>query len=132
MTHPQQNRPRVVLIDDHPRVLRALSRFLQDSCDVVATADSGEQGIEIVVCLAPDVVIVDLTMLDMDGLEVCRRIKQSAPQTDVIILTAFDDEQVKNAAFQAGASAFVAKHAAAGALQSIIQGLTKKKTGGGP
>ena len=75
MMWSQQYRPRVVLVDDHASVLRALSRFLGSTCEVVATVDNGQQAIEAAVKLKPDVMVVDLTMLEMNGLEICRRVK---------------------------------------------------------
>ena len=60
-------------------------------------------------------------MPDIDGLEVCRRVKRVAPQTHVIVVTAFDDTLVQTAALEAGASAFVPKHAAPGALATTIR-----------
>jgi two-component system, NarL family, response regulator DevR len=58
---------------------------------------------------------------DLDGLDVCRRVKQSAPETDVVIVTAFDDGHVEAIAIQDGASAFVPKHSAAATLERTIQ-----------
>ena len=123
-------RPRVVLADDHPSVLRALSRLLESACEVVASVDNGQQAIEAAIRLKPDVLVVDLMMPEMDGLEVCRRMKDAAPQTEVVILTAFVDPYIEKVAFQTGASAFVAKHAASGELASTIQRLVEKKQSG--
>ncbi|HET7085132.1 MAG TPA: response regulator transcription factor [Rhizomicrobium sp.] len=116
-----------MLVDDHPEVLRGLSRLLERGCEIVASVDNGEQALEAAVRLMPDVMVVDLTMPDMDGLEVCRRMQKSAPETEVIILTAFDDRHVELAALRAGASAFVAKHAAPATLEGEIQRLAEKK-----
>ena len=130
MTKSRPYRPRVMLVDDHPQVLRGLSRLLGPSCDIVAGEAGGEQAIETAIRLMPDVMVVDLTMQEMDGLEICRRVKQSAPEIDVIILTAFDDKEVAAAAFMAGALEFVAKHGAAGTLDGIILRLVEKKRSG--
>jgi len=130
MTRLRHDRPRVVLVDDHPQVLKALSRLLGKTCDVVASLGNAEQAIETAAMLKPDVMVVDLTMPEIDGLEVCRRVKNFAPEMDVIILTAFSDEHVEKAAYQAGASAFVAKHDAAVTLEGTIQRLMEKKQSG--
>lgn len=119
-----------MLVDDHPQVLRGLSRLLGPSCDIVAGVAGGEEAVETAIRLMPDVMVVDLTMQEMDGLEVCRRVKQSVPETDVIILTAYDDKQVAAAAFEAGASEFVPKPDAATALEGIILRLVEKKRSG--
>lgn len=96
----------------------------------MASVGNGVQGIETAVSLMPDVMVVDLVMLEMNGLEVCRHMKKLAPETDVILLTAFDDEHMEAAAFQAGASAFMAKHNASGMLGSTIQRLVEKRQSG--
>jgi DNA-binding NarL/FixJ family response regulator len=111
-----------VLVDDHPHVLAAFGRLLSSSCEVVGSVSNGRDAIEAVMTLRPDVLVADLMMPEMDGLEVCRRVKQALPETAVVIVTAFDDAQVQNAAFEAGASAFVPKHAAADALvRTVLQ-----------
>jgi len=113
--------PRIVIADDHPSVLDALCRMLQRGCEIVATAPDGDAAVEAVTRLRPDVLIVDLMMPDIDGLEVCRRVKLAAPQTAVIIVTAFDDKDVEAVALQNGAAAYVPKQAAASALEETIQ-----------
>jgi len=127
MTAAPQDRPRIMLVDDHPGVLRAISRLLDPDCEIVASMDDGARAIESAVRLKPDVMVVDLSMPDMDGLEVCRRMQKAAPETDVIILTAYEDEQVQAAAIQAGAASFVAKHAASSTLLGVIQRMVEKK-----
>jgi CheY-like chemotaxis protein len=120
----------VVIADDHPSMLKAFARLLESSCDVVASVPNGKAAVDAVTSLKPDLLIVDLMMPDLDGLEVCRRVKQTIPETDVIIITAFDDAHVEAVVLQAGASAFVAKHAAAGSLKPAIQRiLTARRSG---
>jgi DNA-binding NarL/FixJ family response regulator len=114
-------RPRVVLADDHPSVLVAFGRLLRASCDVVASVSDGRAAIEAVDALRPDVLVVDLMMPDLDGLEVCRQVKQASPETHVVIVTASDDTEVEHVALQDGASAFVPKHSAPGILARTIQ-----------
>jgi DNA-binding NarL/FixJ family response regulator len=116
-----QPKPRVVLVDDHPLVLAALDRMLRTSCDVVASVSSGREAIEAVGTFRPDVLVADLMMPDVDGLEVCRRVKRLAPETAVVIITASDDIAVRTAALRDGASAFVPKHLAAETLARTIE-----------
>jgi DNA-binding NarL/FixJ family response regulator len=118
--------PRIVIADDHPAVLDALCRMLQRGCEIVATAPGGNAAIEAVTRLRPDVLIVDLMMPDIDGLEVCRRVKLAVPQTAVIIVTAFDDADVKAVALQNGAAAYVPKQAAASTLEQAIQRIVRE------
>ena len=113
-------RPRVVIADDHPSVRLGFSRLLQPACEVVACVASGQEGVAAVERLHPDVLVVDLMMGDIDGLEVCRRVRRVAADTDIIIVTAFDDERVHKVALQNGATAYVAKHSAASSLEPTI------------
>jgi NarL family two-component system response regulator LiaR len=113
--------PRVVVADDHPSVRIAFDRLLKSSCDVVANVSKGSDIVDIVLDLRPDVLVVDLMMPDVDGLEVCRRVKQAAPETDVIIVTAFEDSRVRAIALRDGASAFVPKAGAAASLERTIR-----------
>ena len=121
MTFQPERRPRVVIADDHPSVLVAFARMLQACCDVVATVATGQEAIDAVERLKPDILLVDLMLPDVDGLVVCRTLKVTAPDTDVVLVTAFDDAQVEATAMHEGASAFVPKHSAAAMLESTIQ-----------
>jgi DNA-binding NarL/FixJ family response regulator len=120
MAFQPERRPRVVIADDHPSVLVAFARMLQPCCDVVATVPNGKEALSAVARLSPDILLVDLMLPDLDGLQVCRSVKQTAPETDVIIVTAFDDEHVQTVAMKDGASAFMPKHAAASTLEHTI------------
>ena len=113
-------KPRVVLVDDHPTVLLSLGNLLRTCCDVVASVSTGAQAVEAVSRLRPDVLVADLMMPDIDGLEVCRRVKRLSPETAVVIITASDDAAVRAAALRDGASAFVPKHLAAETLDRAI------------
>ena len=115
------HRPRVVLVDDHPPVLAALGRILREYCDVIASVSGGCEAIEAVSRLRPDVLLTDLMMSDMDGLEVCRRVKRLMPETEVIIISASDDPAVRAAALRDGASAFISKHLVAETLGRTIE-----------
>jgi DNA-binding NarL/FixJ family response regulator len=120
MGSPQGKRPRIVLADDYPRLLVALRRVLEPSCEVVGSVSSGREAVDAVMTLKPDVVVLDLTLPDLNGLEVCRQIKRIVPETHVVLLTAADDKVLQESAIEAGASGFVAKHSV-GDLTRIIQ-----------
>jgi CheY-like chemotaxis protein len=96
----RERKPRVVLVDDHASVLAALGRMLRESCNVVASVSSGSEAVEAVRRLTPDVLVADLMMPDIDGLEVCRRVKRLVPETAVVIITASDDTVVRAAALR--------------------------------
>jgi two-component system, NarL family, response regulator LiaR len=124
----RDRRPRVVLADDHPSVLTAFGRLLTPRCDVVTSVLAGHAAIEAVTNLRPDVLVVDLMMPDLNGLEVCRRVKAVAPDTAVVIVTAFDDQDVRKIALQDGASAFVPKHSAPSTLEDTILQIVAAKS----
>ena len=119
----QMRRPRVLLADDYPRLVNALHRLLAGSCDVVGSVSGGREAVESAAALKPDVIVLDLTLPDVSGLEVCRQIKLASATTIVVILTAVDDADVRASALQAGASAFVVKQLAARELEGTIQRL---------
>ena len=127
MTTVRPSRPRIVLADDHPHVLGAFGRLLGFSCEVVRSVSNGHDAIEAVVTLRPDVLVADLMMPDMDGLEVCRRVKHAAPETAVVIVTAFGDAKMQKVALEAGASAFIPKHEAADTLEGTVQQIFAEK-----
>jgi CheY-like chemotaxis protein len=110
-----------VIADDHPSMLKAFARLLESFCEVVESVSNGNDAVAAVDRQKPDLLVVDLMMPDLDGLEVCRRVKQARPATHVVIITAFDDAHVESVVLQAGASAFVAKHTAAVCLRATIQ-----------
>ena len=107
---PHQRRPRVLLADDHAGLLAALRRLLALSCEIVGQATDGAALMAAVTALAPDVVVLDVSLPDVNGIEGCRRIRQARPEVKVVILTAADDPGLREKAFEAGASAFVLKH----------------------
>jgi DNA-binding NarL/FixJ family response regulator len=104
------NRPRVLIADDHPGVLATLCRVLNLECDVVGTVGDGAALLDSVAQLAPDVVLVDLNMPGLSGLDVSRQLTQSNPGVRVIVLSGADDAEIAERALAAGASAFFVKH----------------------
>lgn len=102
-------RPRVLLADDHVDVLTALQRLLEPTCDIIGRATDGAALLEAAQALEPDVIVLDLFLPAVDGLEACRRIRQLRPETKVVLLTAADDPDFRRKAFEVGASAFLSK-----------------------
>ena len=78
----------MLLADDYAGILTALRRLLEPSCDVVGSVGDGMAVVEAAATLRPDVVVVDLAIPRLNGLEACRRIKDARPETKVVILTA--------------------------------------------
>jgi DNA-binding NarL/FixJ family response regulator len=110
---PEQTRPRVLLADDHVGVLTTVRRLLASSYDVLDGVTTGYALIEAALKLKPELVVVDIAMPDINGIEVCRQIKRMMPEIRVVILTGSNDAQVRQKAFEVGASGFVLKYAMA-------------------
>ena len=102
-------KPRVLIADDHPDLVKAVTRVLALDYDVVGVASDGSAVLDAAARLTPDAVIVDLNLPDLSGLEVCRRIMQVHHETKVIIFTAMDDPSLRRRALEIGAAAFVCK-----------------------
>jgi len=119
---------RVLLADDHP-IMRAGIRLLlenESDIDIVGEADNGLKAVEMTQSLRPDVVIMDISMPDLDGFEATRRICQSCPNTRVLVLTMYDSEEHFFEILKAGAVGYVPKKAAPtdliSALRSVYAG----------
>ena len=104
---------RVVLVDDHPVVLGGLRALLDSLPDfeVVGQATDGEAGVREVVLTKPDVVLMDIRMPGIDGLEATRRIRESTEGVAVLVLTMFDDDDTVFGAMRAGAQGYLLKGA---------------------
>ena len=113
---------RVMLVDDHAVVRQGLRTFLdlQDNIVVVGEARDGVEALRIVHECSPDVVLLDLIMPRMDGIETVRRMKAARPQTQIIVLTSFGDDQKVFAAIRAGATGFLLKDVSPGDLALAI------------
>jgi DNA-binding NarL/FixJ family response regulator len=101
---------RVVLADDHRMLREGLRRSLTDEgFEVVGEADNGEQAVQLVAELSPDVVLMDVSMPEMDGVEATRRIRETGTETRVLMLTMHADKDVLADAIRAGASGYLVK-----------------------
>ena len=114
-------RPRVLIAEDHPGVAKAVCRVLALECEIVGTVADGSTVLEAARRLQPDVIVLDLHLPNINGLEACRQITQEHPKTKVIVFTAMNDPDVKQRSFELGASAFVSKGTAD--LLPTIKGL---------
>lgn len=102
-------RPRVLMVDDHPGVAKAVTRLLSFDCEVLGTVADGAAALEAVNRLQPDVVVLDLHLPNVNGLEACRQISQAHPGSKVVVFTAVTDRATRERALASGASAFVSK-----------------------
>jgi len=118
---------RLLLVDDHT-VLRAGLRALlstQLDIEVVGEAGGGYDAIQRACVLHPDVVILDITMQDMNGLEAATRIKRECPAARILILTMHEDERYLHSALKSGASGYLIKRAADSELVSAIRAVAR-------
>jgi DNA-binding NarL/FixJ family response regulator len=104
---------RIVLVDDHALVRQGFRRILEDEPDlaVIGEAGSGLDAIEIVKTLQPDVVVMDMSMPEMNGLHAAREILKQRPSTRILILSMYSDEQYVRNALDAGAHGYILKGA---------------------
>ena len=116
-------RPRVLLADDHPGVAKALERVLSFECEVVGVVADGADVAAAAARLQPVVVVVDVNLPNVNGLEVCRRILQTNPRAKVILMTAMTDDRIRIEALAAGASGYFSKLKAGDELVDAIRRL---------
>ncbi len=114
---------RVLLVDDHAVVRMGLKVFfdLQDDIDVVGEASDGSEGLAMARRLKPDVILMDLLMPNMDGLTAIGRIKAELPETEIVAVTSFIEEEKVTAALEAGASGYLLKDAEAEEVAAAVR-----------
>jgi DNA-binding NarL/FixJ family response regulator len=118
---------RILIADDHG-VLRAGLRALLNSTpdlQVAAEAGNGREALELCEQTRPDIVLLDISMPDLDGIEVTRRLKSAAPDTQVLIMTMHEDANLLHAALRAGASGYIVKRAVEYELLTAIQAVSR-------
>lgn len=113
----------ILLVDDHEVVRRGVGAYLDTlpNFKVVGEASSGEEALGMVQELIPDVVLIDLIMPGMDGVETTRRIKKISPRTQVVVLTSFHDDAHIFPALKAGAISYILKDMRMEKLAEVLQ-----------
>jgi DNA-binding NarL/FixJ family response regulator len=114
---------RVLIADDHPGIVKAVSRLLSLDYEIVGTVASVAALLESVQGLSPDVIVLDLHLADADGLIACREITRSNPAIKVIVFTAADHPEVRRRALEAGAVDVVHKLSSVNDLRSAVKRL---------
>lgn len=116
---------RVLLVDDHEMVRLGMSSYLsvQEDMDVAGEAKDGTEGVEMALALRPDIILMDLVMEEMDGIEATERILEKWPEAKIIILTSFIDDQKVYPAIEAGASGYLLKTSTASDIAEAIRSI---------
>ena len=120
---------RVLLADDHRFILDGLCAMLagEEGIDIVGTAEDGRTAVRLAGELKPHVVVIDLSMPGLDGIEATRQIKTLGSLTQVVVLTGLADARTASRALEAGALGYVAKDAAMDELPQAIRAVADKK-----
>jgi DNA-binding NarL/FixJ family response regulator len=121
-------RPRVLLADDHRMVAEGLKSLLAQDFELVGVVEDGRALVERALKLRPDVVVADITMPHLNGLDALTLLQKNNPATKVVFLTMHQDVAYARRALEAGASGFVLKHSAPGELISAIRAALNGQT----
>jgi DNA-binding NarL/FixJ family response regulator len=121
-------RTRVLLADDHKIILDGLKSLLEPEFELAGTVEDGRALISAAEKLRPDVIVVDISMPLLNGIEAVRQIKKIDPQVKVVFLTMHPDVTYAIRAFEAGASGYVLKHSASSELLMAIHEATKGRS----
>lgn len=118
-------RPRILLADDHQMLLDALKSILEPQCQVVGLVTDGRSLLEVAEKLRPDIIVLDIAMPRLNGLDAARKLKQKMPSVKLVFMTMNEDPYLVGEAFRAGASAFLLKQAAGFELTDAIEQVLK-------
>jgi DNA-binding NarL/FixJ family response regulator len=117
------DRTRIFVVEDQPQLLKNLVKVLGTfpELEVVGTSQEGEAAVEAILEVKPQLVLLDLELPGINGIQVTQRVKRRAPEVEILILTSFDDEQKVYEAIQAGASGYLVKRVGPEKIRSGIQ-----------
>jgi DNA-binding NarL/FixJ family response regulator len=117
---------RILIVDDHPLTRDALAALLaQNGFDVIGQASGGQEAIEIARELQPDLVLLDLSMPEMDGLTALPLIREVSPESEIVVLTASEDEDNLLGAIRAGAAGYLLKSEPPERIVSFLRGVAQ-------
>lgn len=114
------SKPRVLLADDHALVLEGFRKLLEEHCQVVGSVEDGRALLDAAERLQPDIVVLDISMPKLNGLDAARRLRKMIPQPRLIFVTVHADQDYVTQAFKAGASAYLLKRSAGSELLQAI------------
>jgi len=121
-------RPRVLLADDHAIIAEGLARLIEDVADLVGRVNDGVRLVEEARRLRPDIVVADITMPGMSGIDAMRQLKAEKSEARFIFLTIHTEARLAAEAMRSGASAYLLKQAAGDELFDAIQAVTQGRT----
>jgi DNA-binding NarL/FixJ family response regulator len=121
-------RPRVLLADDHTLILGAFEKLLAAECDIVGQVSDGRALVAAAESLKPDVIVLDISMPLLNGLEAGRQIKQKSQNIKLVFLTMNEDADLAAEAFRSGASGYLLKRSAASELSTAIREVTQGRS----
>jgi DNA-binding NarL/FixJ family response regulator len=114
-------RPRILLADDHTMLLDAFRRLLEPQCEIVGTASNGRALVELALKTTPEIIILDISMPELNGMEACAQLRRRLPGARFIFLTVNEDPDLAAEAISMGASAFLLKSSASAELTLAIE-----------
>jgi DNA-binding NarL/FixJ family response regulator len=120
---------RILLVDDHPIVRQGLKTLLEghSGWEVIGEASDGAEAVEKAKNLSPDVMVLDVTMPRMNGLEACRLLRQECPRLEILFVTQHDSPQMMREALEAGARGYVVKSNAARDLLAAVDAVSQHR-----
>lgn len=126
----ETSRISVLMVDDHPLVTEGIGACLQtwDTINIVGTATTGQQAIKQALCIKPDVILMDINLPDMTGIEATCQIKKHLPEARIVILSMHDNREYVVSALEGGASGYILKDVSslevATAIEAVFRGGT--------
>lgn len=120
-------KPRVLMADDHSILLAGVRKLIEDQCEVVGTVEDGRALLEAADRLKPDLILLDISMPLLNGLEAARHLKKTLPDTKLLFLTMHASPRYATEAFKMGAHGFLLKQSAASELPQAITALLQGK-----
>lgn len=114
-------KPRLLLVDDHALVLAGLSKLLDEQFEVIGTLNNGRELLKVVQRQEPDLILLDISMPLLNGIEAARQVQRIAPHIKIIVLTQQTGKEYVQAAFQAGARGYILKQSAAEELLTALE-----------
>lgn len=121
------SRVRVLLADDNSAVLDQVTRMLQDGYDIVAAVKDGHEVVRECLRLKPNVIVLDISMNEVSGIDLARQLRDSGSNAKIIFLTVHEDYEFVNAAIGAGALAYVVKSRLSVDLVSAVKAVLSEK-----